>query len=78
MSNIVTHNTNLPGGSVQSYATDEKTVVLDLNRQFVARFDHMDDGPQKALYELSLIQALALARILEAAIRDAQSGTYVG
>lgn len=76
MSNIVTHNTNLPGGSVQSYATDAETVVLDLNRQFAARFDHMDEGPQRACYDLTLIQALALARILEAAIRDAQSGTF--
>lgn len=75
MSNIVTHNTNLPGGSVQAYANSETEIVLDLNRFFVARAG--EDGPhQRACYELTQVQALALARTLEAAIRDAQGGVF--
>lgn len=76
MSNIVTHNTNLPGGSVQTYATSGDQVTLDLNRLFVTR-PGSEVGPhERAVYDMSLIQALALSRILEAAIRDAQQGVY--
>lgn len=65
MSNIITHTTNLPDGSVQAYATSGESVTLDLQGQ----------GAETPLV-MSLIQALALSRILEASIRDAQQGTY--
>lgn len=75
MTNLITHNTNLPGGSVQAYATSETEVVLDLNRLFVSRPN--EEGPHvRAVYELTQVQALALARVLEAAIRDAQGGVF--
>lgn len=64
MSNILTHNTNLAGGTVQTYATDANVVVLDLN-----------NGTDPL--EMNQLQALGLSRIIEAAIRDAQQGTYV-
>lgn len=68
MSNIITHNTNLSGGTIQAYAKGAQTVALDLNHQLT------EDGAP--YYELTLLEALALARIIEAAIRDAQQGTF--
>lgn len=68
MGNIITHNANLSGRPVQTYATDASTVALDLNGSL------SDDG--QPYYELGLLEALALSRLLEAAIRDAQQGTF--
>lgn len=72
MSNILTHNTNLAGGTVQTYATDGNTVVLDLNNSLGDR-----DDTGRPVLEMTQLQALGLARILEAGIRDAQQGTFV-
>lgn len=74
MTNIVTHNTNLPMGSVQAYATSQSEVVLDLNRMFVGRMPDEDNEP--AVYRMTPVQALALSRILDAALRDTTTGTY--
>jgi len=65
MGNILTHNTNLAEGTVQTYAEDANVIVLDLNK------------PDFKPLEMSQLQALGLSRIIEAAIRDAQQGTYV-
>ena len=63
MSHIITHDTRLEQGSVQTYALSANRVALDLQRE--------------AVELLTPLQAIALVRILEAAIRDATEGAYV-
>ena len=71
MGNILTHNTNLAGGTVQSYATDGNTVVLDLNNSLG---DLEDTG--RPVLEMTQLQAHGHARNLEAGIRDAPQGPF--
>lgn len=68
MGNLITHNGKVGERQVQAYATNAETIALDMNHQLT------DDGAP--FYELPLIEALALVRLVEAAIRDAQQGTF--
>lgn len=69
MSNILTHNTNLAGGTVQAYATSGDEIVLDLNST-------IQTTSQRPVLRLSTWEARALSAILDAARSDASSGMY--